>query len=208
MLKKFFLEMVCYDLESAVAAERLGADRIELCDNSHEGGTTPSAGIIKTARKHINIPIHVMIRPRGGDFVYSDREFESMKEDMVMCRVLGIEGFVFGILNPDHSVDFKRNMELIRQAAGLNCTFHRAFDKTNEPFWAMENIIDCGFKRILTSGQAETAVKGKDLIRSLVEKAGNRITIMPGGGIRKHNIKELVLSTAATEYHSSEYISY
>jgi len=202
-MKKVLIEVCCYSVESAIAAQTGGASRIELCDNMYEGGTTPSEGIIKTARKYLNIPLHVIIRPRGGDFCYSDIEFESMKIDIKKIKDNNVDGIVIGILKNDGSIDIDRSRELITIARPMSVTFHRAFDMCRNPFITLEELIELGVDRILTSGQSSIAVEGKVLLSELVEKAGERIIIMPGSGINEKNIKELIAGTGAEEYHLS-----
>lgn len=195
---------VCVDnLASAMAAEAGGASRVELCGALSEGGITPSSGIILNARQLIAIDIFVMIRPRAGNFVYSENDFESMLLDISTARELGANGIVSGILNPDGSVDTERTARLLNTAKPLPVTFHRAFDCTPDPFKAMEEIIACGCKRILTSGQKHTAFEGRELIFKLIQKAGNRITIMPGSGVNESNVASLISSTGAREVHLS-----
>jgi copper homeostasis protein len=157
-----------------------------------EGGTSPSAGLIKLARQSLSIKLYVMIRPRGGDFCYSDTEFDVMKEDIQTAKELGADGVVFGILNTDGSVDINRTKELVDLAKPLKVTFHRAFDVSAEPFEAMEAIIEAGCERILTSGQKNTAIEGRDLLKTLAEKAGNRIEIMAGAGVSAANAAQLL----------------
>jgi copper homeostasis protein len=199
----FVLEIAAFSLEGALAAQLAGADRIEFCDNPGEGGTTPSFGALKTARKRIGTQLYPIIRPRGGNFVYTDDEFEIMKIDLQLCKAIKCDGVVIGMLNADGTVDVKRCEELVKLADGMGVTFHRAFDRTVDPFEAMEDIIDIGCERILTSGQVPNALDGKDLIWKLIEKAEDRITIMPGSGVRSDNIAELATATCATEFHSS-----
>ncbi len=201
--EKIILEVCTFTLESALIAEQAGADRIELCENYAEGGTTPSYGNIKLAKSKLNIPINVMIRPRGGDFLYSNLELEIMKLDIETCKTIGVHGVVFGILKDDGSIDEKRCKELVELAKPLSTTFHRAFDMVNEPFYTLDVIIECGFDRILTSGLEVNAVKGAHLLSKLIEKAKDRIVIMPGGGVRAENIAELMQTTKAKEFHTS-----
>lgn len=186
------LEICCFSLESCLTAQKAGAYRIELCGGMFEGGTSPSAGLIKLARQHLSIKLYVMIRPRGGDFCYSDTEFEVMKADIHAAKELGADGVVFGILNPDASVDVNRTKELVDLAKPLKVTFHRAFDVSAEPFEALEAIIETGCERILTSGQKNTAIEGIDLLKTLAEKAGNRIEIMAGAGVSAANASQLL----------------
>lgn len=186
------LEICCFSLESCLTAQKAGAYRIELCGGMFEGGTSPSAGLIKLARQNLSIKLYVMIRPRGGDFCYSETEFEVMKEDILVAKELGADGVVFGILNPDGSVDVASNRELVELAKPLKVTFHRAFDVSAEPFEALETIIALGFERILTSGQKNTAIDGIDLLKALAEKADNRIEIMAGSGVSAQNAPQLL----------------
>ncbi len=197
------LEIACYNYESAVLAEKAGADRIELCDNYFEGGTTPSYGTISLTVKRLKIPVNIIIRPRGGNFIYTDDEFEIMKEDIKIAKEIKANGIVIGLLNKKGEVDFERTKELIELAKPLEITFHRAFDVTNDPFKALDDLINLGVDRILTSGTEKTAEKGIKLISELIKKAGNRITIMPGSGIRENNIQLIARKTGATEFHSS-----
>ena len=200
---KFKLEVIGFTIESCMIAQAAGAHRIELCDNPSEGGTTPSYGFIKTARENLSIELYPIIRPRGGDFLYSEIEFEVMKADIENCKSLGCDGVVIGILNADGTVDKKRCKQLVEIAHPMKVTFHRAFDRTNDPFKAMEDIISIGCERILTSGQKNLATDGEELLNKLVKQANNRIIIMPGSGVNSDNIEILVKNTNATEFHSS-----
>lgn len=186
------LEICSFSLESCLTAQKAGAGRIELCGGMLEGGTTPSVGLIRLARQHLSIQLYVMIRPRGGDFCYSATEFEVMKADILTVKSLNVDGVVFGILNPNGSVDKIRTTELANLAAPLKVTFHRAFDVTENPFQALEDIITCGCERILTSGQKNTAIKGLDLLEILVQKSNNRIEIMAGSGITTQNAQQFL----------------
>ena len=197
------LEIAVFNIQSALIAANGGADRIELCENYANGGTTPSYGILKTVREKISIPVFVMICPRAGDFLYSDDEFEVIKKDIVICKKLGFDGIVCGILNIYGTIDQKRTAEIIEWAYPLEFTFHRAFDRCKEPFNALEFLIDSGCDRILTSGQKATVIEGKELIKQLIQQADDRITILPGGGLRSNNAAELKAFTGATEFHSS-----
>jgi len=200
---KFKLEVIGFTIESCMIAQAAGAHRIELCDNPFEGGTTASYGFIKTARENLSIELYPIIRPRGGDFLYSEIEFEVMKADIENCKNLGCDGVVIGILNADGTVDKKRCKQLVEIAHPMKVTFHRAFDRTNEPFKAMEDIISIGCERILTSGQKNLATDGEELLNKLVKQANKRIIIMPGSGVKSDNIETLVKNTNATEFHTS-----
>ena len=186
---------------SAIEAQKGGADRVELCENLHDGGTTPSAGTIRVARENLHIDLFVMIRPRGGDFLYSDREFMIMREDLREAKELGADGVVFGILLPDGSIDVERMKQLVELALPMQVTCHRAFDMTANPYQAMEDLIGIGVDRILTSGQQPTAMEGAALINTLISKSAGRIAIMPGSGVKEHNIAGLIGSTGAAEVH-------
>ncbi|MCW3072545.1 MAG: cutC [Bacteroidetes bacterium] len=201
-MKRNFLEIACFNAESAVVAQAAGADRVELCDDFAAGGITPGILEIEKVRKEIEIPLFIMIRPRGGDFVYTDKEFEQMKQEISFIKRMKVDGFVFGMLNENGTIDKQRNMELVRLADPLSCTFHRAFDLAPDPFKAMEDVIACGFRTILTSGKAAVANEGIALLACLVQDAKNRITVMPGGGIRSATITALK-NTNAVFYHSS-----
>ncbi len=201
-MSKIKIEIACFNLESALTAANAGADRIELCEDYSLGGITPSEEIIIEARKKISVPIYVMIRPRGGDFVYTESELELMKAQVIFCREKRMDGVVFGILDKQNNIDKFRCKELVNLSKRMPITFHRAFDQAQNSFRALEDIIDCGFSRILTSGREASATDGAMLISQLVEKAGNRIIIMPGGGVRSENISELI-KTKAKEFHSA-----
>lgn len=193
---------VCVDsVEAAMAAQEGGAQRVELCADLLEGGITPSGGTVRLARQSIEIDLNVIIRPRGGDFCYSDVEFEVMRRDIELARQAGANGVVIGILNEDGTIDEARTAELIRLAHPLSVTCHRAFDMTRDPYQALETLIELGVDRILTSGQEISVLEGLDLIADLVRKAGERIIIMPGGGITERNIKKIVEESGAKEIH-------
>lgn len=178
-----------------------GADRVELCENMAEGGCTPSYGTIKLARAWLKIELFIMIRPRGADFLYTYEEFRIMKEDVLMAKELGADGVVFGILKKDGTIDAKRMGELVALARPLGITCHRAFDMTRDPIGALETLISLGVDRVLTSGQADSALLGATLIRELIARAGERIIIMPGHGIKEHNLAEALARTGAREVH-------
>jgi copper homeostasis protein len=195
------LEISLDSVESAVAAQRGGAGRVELCANLPEGGTTPSAGMIATVRRETKIGLHVMIRPRGGDFHYSAEEFEVMRRDVLMAKQLRADGVALGILSSDGTVDVKRTRELVELARPMPVTFHRAFDMTANLRDAINRAIESGAARILTSGGEVAAENALDTIRGLVQAAGNRITIMVCGGVREHNIRRIVTATGVREIH-------
>lgn len=197
------LEVIGFDLGSCVTAQDCGADRIELCANPHEGGTTPSYGMIALARQSTSIQLFPIIRPRGGDFLYTDAEFRAMLADVGQCEQLGCDGVVIGMLRGDGRVDVDRCAELVRRAGSMQVTFHRAFDRVNDPAVALEDVIGIGCSRILTSGLRPNVDLGMDMLRRLVSQAGERITIMPGSGVRSTNLLELARFTGAHAFHSS-----
>ncbi len=199
-MKPILIEVCVDSVESALAAQQGGADRVELCDNLIEGGTTPSAGMIELARKNLNIGLQVIIRPRGGDFCYSAIEFEIMQRDIATAKTLGADGVVIGLLTPDGRVDVERTKNLIELARPLNVTFHRAFDMAADPFAALEALVDLGVNRVLTSGQAFSVLEGLDLIAQLVQKAAGRVIVMPGGGTER-NIPKVIAATGVREIH-------
>lgn len=199
----FQLEICAFNIGSCITAQQSGAHRIELCDNPSEGGTTPSYGLIQSAIEKLHIDIYPIIRPRGGDFFYNDDEYSVMKKDIRSCKDLGCNGVVIGMLNIDGCVDKRRLSALVELAYPMGVTFHRAFDRAVNAFQALEDIIDIGCERILTSGQRPTVMEGVQLIKELVERADERIFIMPGSGLRSNNIKELALQTGAVEFHTT-----
>ncbi|MGB7847142.1 MAG: copper homeostasis protein CutC [Candidatus Acidiferrum sp.] len=202
MAPELLLEITVESLDSALAAERGGADRIELCAELNRGGLTPSAAAMRKLHEELEIPVFPIIRPRAGDFVYSEIEFAAMKRDISLARDLGMDGIVFGILRPDHSVDVERTAELVQWARPLEVTIHRAFDLATDLLLALEDVIATGATRILTAGGAAIAPDGKDDLRKLVDAAGDRIVIMPGGGLDATNITKVVADTRAREFHS------
>ena len=197
------IEIACFNLDSAIIAQNTGADRVELCADMLVGGTTPTIEIIKQAREHLNIDLYIMIRPRGGNFVYSDSEFEQMKSEIEAIKKLGVNGFVFGILKDDNTINIEQNLELVELAKSFPCTFHRAFDEILDYEKALENVISCGFSTLLTSGTFPNVMEGKEVLKQLVIQANNRIEIMPGGGLRSTNISALDEMVNANWYHSS-----
>ena len=186
------LEICVFSVEAAIAAQKAGADRVELCSGFTEGGLTPSAGAIRMVRKLLNIECFVMIRPRGGDFCYSDMEFEQMHHDIEFAKSCGVDGIVLGVLQPNGHVNITRTRELVQHAAPLQVTFHRAFDLAVDPFRALDDIVICGCRRILTSGQKATAVEGLDIIKKLVAYSAGRIDIMAGSGVYPENVHKFV----------------
>lgn len=197
------LEIACFNLESALIAQENGADRVELCAEINLGGTTPNFETIKKAEENLSIDVYVMIRPRGGNFVYSKEEFQQMKSEIATIKKLNVNGFVFGILNEDNSVNNEQNTELVNLAKPVPCTFHRAFDAVDNYKSALEDVISCRFSTILTSGTFPNVMEGKEVLKELVLQANNRITIVPGGGLRSTNITELNELVNANFYHSS-----
>lgn len=197
------LEICANSLTSALIAQDGGADRVELCENLAEGGTTPSYAQIQLAHKHLRIDLFPILRPRGGDFNYSDLEFEIMKGDLKAIKNLGCNGVVFGILNQDGKVDKERCAELLKLAQPLQVTFHRAIDKAADLSQAMEDIIELGFNRILTSGGKPTAIEGIKIIKKLIIAAKGRISIMPGSGVNEMNLQELIIETGAIDFHTT-----
>lgn len=198
------LEICVFSINDVLSAIKGGADRLELCASYLEGGITPSHATITETFKYIDpLNVVVMIRPRGGNFIYSDAEFEVMKKDIVHCKELGVKNVIFGIIKGDGNLDITRNKQLVDLASPMHCTLQRAFDLTTEPFVALEDAINCGFKRILTSGQKASVLQGTQLIKQLIEVAGNRIDILPGAGITSENVLKLIKETGCAEVHTS-----
>ncbi|SMG58735.1 copper homeostasis protein CutC [Cedecea sp. NFIX57] len=195
------LEICCYGIDCAVTAEQAGADRIELCSAPKEGGLTPSAGVLRQVRKKVSIPVHPIIRPRGGDFCYTDGEFATMLEDIAFVRELGFPGFVIGMLDEDGNIDLPRMEQVMQAAEGMAVTFHRAFDMCHHPLQAFEQLAALGVARILTSGQQQTAETGISLLRELKQHSGAPI-IMAGAGVRLSNLNKFV-ANGIEELHSS-----
>jgi copper homeostasis protein len=200
---QFCLEICCFNIKSALIAQQVGADRVELCEDPGAGGTTPSLGLIKAAREKLHIQLYPIIRPRDGDFLFGDEEFEIMLNDISLCKQIGCDGIVIGMLNADGTIDKKRSAKLVEMAYPLGVTFHRAFDRSVNPFESLEDIISIGCERILTSGQKPTAMEGAGLLNELIRQADHRIIIMPGSGVRANNIIELKERTGAAEFHTS-----
>ena len=202
-MSKVTLEIAVFSVPSALDAIQAGAHRIELCENPNEGGTTPSYGSLVAMSKQQTVPIFPIIRPRGGDFLYTDIEFQIMKQDVLIAKELGFKGVVIGLLNVDGSIDKKRTSELVALARPMQVTFHRAFDRCIDPMKGLEDIIATGCDRILTSGQVPNVANALPLIKQLVDQANGRIIIMPGSGVRANNISEIIQQTGVVEIHSS-----
>ena len=200
---KYKIEICTNSVTSCLQAQKGGAYRVELCAGIPEGGTTPSYGEIAVARELLDIKLNIIIRPRGGDFLYSDVEHQTMLHDIRMAKKLGVDGVVIGCLTADGKIDMQRNKELIDAAHGMSVTFHRAFDMCKNPFEALEQIISLGCDSILSSGQQPTAMEGVTLLSELIAKADGRITIMPGSGVNESNIAAIAQKTKATEFHFS-----
>ena len=199
----YTFEICANSAESCVAAQAGGAHRVELCASMPEGGTTPSFGEIRLARKLIDIRLHVIIRPRGGDFLYTPLELDVMEEDIHMARQAGADGVVFGCLTPEGDLDMPAMRRLMKISEGMSVTFHRAFDYVRSPEQVLEHLIDLEVNRVLTSGQQPTAMQGASLLAELVRQAAGRIVIMPGCGVNEWNIAELAACTGASEFHFS-----
>jgi copper homeostasis protein len=197
------LEIACNSYAACLNAEKGGADRIELFENLHEGGCTPTYGMIKQVTADIKLPIYVMIRPRGGDFVYTDEEFDIMLGDIKVCLIWGVKGVVFGILDKLGNVDKDRCAIIMSRLGHMKATFHRAIDRSNDIEKATEDIIGLGFERILTSGGKRDVSAGKEVIKNLQEKYGTKIIIMPGSGVTPDNANQLINYTGVKEIHST-----
>ena len=197
------LEVCAFNIQSAIIAEKVGAARVELCDNPVEGGTTPSYGVIKQTRDKISMELYPIIRPRAGSYFYDEDEFAIMRKDIVTCKELGCDGISVGIQNKDGTIDIERLKRIVEWAYPMGVTSNRAFDAAPDPFKALEDIISAGCERILTSGQKSGAPEGAKLLGELVKVADERIIIMPGAGVRSDNIQQLIEVTGAREYHTS-----
>ena len=195
------IEICVEGIDGLLAAQAAGADRVELCASLVEGGITPSLGTVRAALERATIPFHVIVRPRGGDFLYGEAEYRSMLADVSALRDLGVAGVVVGCLNADGSIDEERMGELVRAAGPLNVTCHRAFDMTRDPTEALEALVRCKVGRVLTSGQRDTALEGADLLAELVRQAGNRIIILGCGALGPENIAKVLEKTGLTEMH-------
>src|ERR1700712_681938 len=201
--KKSILEVCAFHIDSCIIAERAGAARVELCDNPIEGGTMPSYGTIKQAREKISILLYPILRPRSGNYYYSDEEFAILKDDIAICKELGCDGISVGIQTIHSKIDIERFKRIIEWAGTMGVTCNRVFDCAPDPFEALEDIINCGCERVLTSGQKSAAPDAAELLGQLVEQAGDRIIIMPGAGVKSSNIVKLMQQSGATEFHSS-----
>ncbi|QBC43565.1 copper homeostasis protein CutC [Iodobacter fluviatilis] len=202
-MSTILLEICAGSITSCLAAQEGGAHRVEFCDNLLEGGTTPSYGQIAVARERLWIGLNVIIRPRGGDFLYTDLEYEVMQRDIIACKKLGVDGVVIGILTANGYIDVPRCKALVELASPMQVTFHRAFDVAQNPLKALEDVIATGCNRLLSSGQAATALEGASMLKRLQAAAGDRLVVMPGAGVRSNNIAELVAATGCKEFHTS-----
>jgi len=198
----FLLEVAVASLDRALTAERAGAHRLELCERLEVGGLTPHPKMVREVRAAVQIPIHVLVRPRAGDFVYSSEEFAIMKSEITALKQENVQGIAVGVLEPGHCIDLARTRELVDLAAPLLVTFHRAFDETPDPAESLESVIQTGARRILTSGGAPDAVQGAPIIASLIEQAAGRILVLAGGGLHPANIGEVARATGAAELHT------
>lgn len=203
MSSKRTFEVCAFNIQSAIIAENAGAVRVELCDNPIEGGTTPSYGAIKETRERISINLYPIIRPRAGNYFYNDEEFSLMHRDIQVSRELGCDGISVGIQKINGQIDTERLKKIVEWAGPMGVTCNRVFDCAPDPFKALEDIVNCGCERILTSGLRSAAPDAADLLRNLVEAAGDRIIIMPGAGIKSSNIRKLAHETNAKEFHGS-----
>lgn len=201
--QKILLEIPVFSVSDAINAVTFGADRLELCTSYLEGGLTPGPGLFRFIKEKESVPVFVMIRPRAGDFFYSSEDIDVMKMEIDLFTQLGADGFVFGILNEDRSVHKEACKTLVNVAGGKPCTFHRAFDETDDPFAALDGIKECGFARILTSGHHPTVSEGLHMLTKLLLQAGSEITIMPGGGLQPQHIKQLNRDGLLREIHAS-----
>jgi len=202
MPSTYILEISVESVEAAVAAERGGAQRVEFCSNTREGGTTPSGGLLRAVRERVRLPILSMVRPRGGNFVYSDDEFRAIQGDIETAKHMRMDGVVLGLLRADGRVDIERTRHLVEQARPLEVTFHRAFDESADLREALEDVIKTGATRLLTSGGKRTATEALEVLGDLVRMAGKRMIVMPGSGLHAGNIRETVEKTGAREYHA------
>lgn len=203
MADNIILEVCAFNIQSCLVAEKVGATRVELCDNPGDGGTTPSHGTILRAREKINIELYPIIRPRGGNFLYDADELAIIKKDILLCKELGCEGISVGVHRQNGELDIDTMKQIVSWAYPMGVTCHRVFDRTPDPYQALEQLIELGCERVLTSGQASGAPDGIDLLAKLVTQANGRIIIMPGAGVRAANIERLIKGTGAVEFHTS-----
>lgn len=205
-MKEALLEIACFDAVHVKQITAAGANRIELCSNVSEGGVTPSYGMIAHVRANTQLPLYVMLRPRGGNFIYSDEEVEIMMQDIAVCKKLNVDGLVFGLLDGAGNIDLPNTAKLIEISKPLDITFHRAFDACSDPFKSLDDLISLGIKRILTSGQKSTALEGINLLHDLLKFADDRIEILAGGGVTPENAKALY-NAGIRNFHASAYKS-
>jgi len=203
MSKKAILEVCAFTLQTCIIAERVGAARVELCDNPIEGGTTPSYGTIKRVREKISILLYPILRPRSGNYYYDDEEFEILKEDIAICKIIGCDGISVGVQTVTGEIDIERMKRVVEWAGPMGVTCNRAFDGTPDPYQALDDLVECGCERVLTSGQKSAAPDAGEILGKLVQQAGNRIIIMPGAGVKSTNLQQLMQECGAKEYHSS-----
>ncbi|WP_276483296.1 copper homeostasis protein CutC [Paraflavitalea pollutisoli] len=203
MADNIVLEVCAFNIQSSLVAARVGATRVELCDNPGEGGTTPSHGAILRVREQIGLELYPIIRPRGGNFLYDDDEWAIIKKDILLCKELGCDGISTGVHLQNGEIDIDRMKQIMSWAYPMGVTCHRVFDRTPDPYQALEQLIELGCERVLTSGQASGAPEGIDVLAKLVTQANGRIIIMPGAGVRAANIATLIKGTGAVEYHTS-----
>jgi copper homeostasis protein len=203
MPSRKILEVCAFTIQSCLIAQKAGAARVELCDNPLEGGTTPSYGTIKLVREKLSIRLYPIIRPRSGNYYYSDEEFEIIKHDIQICQELGCDGISIGVQTVDGNIDTERMKQVVEWAYPMGVTCNRVFDGTPDPFKALEDLITCGCERVLTSGQSSAAPQAGKLLGDLVTQAAERISIMPGAGINSSNLSKLIEESKATEYHAS-----
>lgn len=200
---KYVLEIACFNVQSCLIAQEAGADRIEFCVDYNSGGITPAKTDIIEVKKLLQIPLHVIIRPRGGNFIYSNEEIEIMKNYILFCKQHHIDGVVFGILKPDITINTNANKELVELAKPMSVTFHRAIDECIDIEKALDEIIGLGFNKVLSSGGKQSALAGIETLKNCQEKFGEKITIIPGGGIRSNNIELIVKETKCKQFHSA-----
>ncbi len=197
------MEICAFNIQSCLIAEKAGATRVELCDNPIEGGTTPSYGTIKLVREKISLRLYPIIRPRSGNYFYTDQEFGIIQQDIKICKELGCDGISIGVQTIDGNVDIERMKQVVEWANPMGVTCNRVFDGTPDPFKALDDLITCGCERVLTSGQKSAAPEAGKLLGDLVRQAAGKISIMPGAGIKSHNLSTLIKESNATEYHAS-----